>query len=363
MYNSVDEIMIQPAAKRVKLDESSNEDRLSDLPEFVILHIMSFLNTEYVVRTCILSKKWKDLWKRLHALIMHSNEFRSLKIFNKFVSRVLSLRNSSIAPESLDFRHDGRIDRRLLKRIVNYVTSQNVQRLGLEVKCDIEQIRNSIFSCQTLTFLKLSTYPRGSFEDKTLFPNSISLPGLTTLHLEHFAFCGSDNNERAEPFSTFNRLNTLVLLQCGVRDTLTLCISSVTLVNFRHVDIDAEMVSMRMEIPQFLLYWLSKLSYTKSLTVTARTLQVLSFNGNLLKLKLPSLGNLKFLKVKKEPLPYVFRQLMLEAKLQQIKSRKEAAMLRKSFKAGLEPSAPIPDGIVEFLIQNSPSTEVDIVDC
>ncbi|GAU49713.1 hypothetical protein TSUD_407900 [Trifolium subterraneum] len=339
MSNSVDEIMIQSTTKRVKLYESENEDRLRNLHESIILRIMSFLNIKYAVRTCILSTKWKDLWKRLHALIMHSHEFRSLKIFNKFVSKVLSLRDSSIAPEALDFCHDGCIDHRLLKRIVNYVTSHNVQKLGLEVQCDIEQIRHTIFSCQTLTFLKLSVYPRGGFEDKTLFPKSINLPRLTTLHLEHFAFCGSDNNERAEPFSTFNWLNTLVLLQCGVRDTLTLGISSATLVNFKiifgsslanvkHVDIDAKMVSMRIEIPQFLLSWLVQFSYTKSLTVTARTLQ-----------------------------------LMLEAKLQQIKLRKEAAMLRKSFKAGLEPSVPIPNGIVEFLIQNSRSAEVDIVDC
>ncbi|KAK2445413.1 hypothetical protein QL285_016345 [Trifolium repens] len=164
---------------------------------------------------------------------MRSYEFRSLRIFNKFVSRVLSHRDSSIALKSLDFRHDGCIDYRLLKRIVNYVSSHNVQRLGLEVQCDIEHIRHSIFSCQTLTFLKLSIYPRSDGEEKTLFPKSISLPRLTTLHLEHFAFCASDNNACAEPFSTFKRLNTLGLLQCGVRHTLTLCISSATLVNFR----------------------------------------------------------------------------------------------------------------------------------
>jgi hypothetical protein len=147
---------------------------------------------------------------------MRSYEFRSLRIFNKFVSRVLSHRDSSIALQSLDFRHDGCIDHRLLKRIVNYVSSHNVQRLGHEVQCDIEHIRHSIFSCQTLTFLKLFVYPR-----------------LTTLHLEHFAFCANDNNACAEPFSTFKRLNTLGLLQWGVRHTLTLCISSATLVNFR----------------------------------------------------------------------------------------------------------------------------------
>jgi hypothetical protein len=82
-----------------------------------------------------------------------------------------------------------------------------------------------------------------------------------------------------------------------------------------------------------------------------------------LKIKLPSLGNLKFLKVKKELLPYVFLKALNEAKLQKIKSPKEAAKLQKSFEAGLEPSAPIPDGIVEFLIQNSPLAEVEIIDC
>jgi hypothetical protein len=40
------------------------------------------------------------------------------------------------------------------------------------------------------------------------------------------------------------------------------------------------------------------------------------------------------------------------------KSRKEVAKLRKAFKAGLKPP-PIPDGIVGFLLQNSPSAKVD----
>ncbi|MCI35497.1 F-box/FBD/LRR-repeat protein, partial [Trifolium medium] len=41
------------------------------------------------------------------------------------------------------------------------------------------------------------------------------------------------------------------------------------------------------------------------------------------------------------------------------KSRKEAAELRKAFKAGLKPP-PIPGGIIDFLRQNSPSAEVNI---
>jgi hypothetical protein len=41
------------------------------------------------------------------------------------------------------------------------------------------------------------------------------------------------------------------------------------------------------------------------------------------------------------------------------KSRKEAAKLKKAFKAGLK-QAPIPDGIVDFLRQNSLSAKVNI---
>jgi DNA-binding protein YbaB len=41
------------------------------------------------------------------------------------------------------------------------------------------------------------------------------------------------------------------------------------------------------------------------------------------------------------------------------KSRKEASKLRKAFKAGLQPPS-IPDGIVDFLLQNSPSAKVNI---
>ncbi|WJX52426.1 hypothetical protein P8452_38542 [Trifolium repens] len=72
-----------------------------------------------------------------------------------------------------------------------------------------------------------------------------------------------------------------------------------------------------------------KLNFTnvKSLTVSSITLQILSLVPDLLEKAAA-------------------------------KSRKEVAKLRKAFKAGLKPP-PIPDGIVGFLLQNSPSAKVD----
>jgi len=55
--------------------------------------------------------------------------------------------------------------------------------------------------------------------------------------------------------------------------------------------------------------------------------------------------------------PNLVKEAML--KKAAAKSRKEAAKLRKAFKARLEPP-PIPDGIVDFLRQNSPLAEVNI---
>uniref|UniRef100_A0A803R4K9 F-box domain-containing protein n=1 Tax=Cannabis sativa TaxID=3483 RepID=A0A803R4K9_CANSA len=55
--------------KRAKTTSSSSsmvagddDDRISKLPDSVIIHILSFLPTEDVVQTCILSKRWKLIW-------------------------------------------------------------------------------------------------------------------------------------------------------------------------------------------------------------------------------------------------------------------------------------------------------------
>jgi len=63
------------------------------------------------------------------------------------------------------------------------------------------------------------------------FPKSFNLPELTSLQLQNFGFRINDNY-RVEPFSTFNKLNSLLLSNCTLSGKGTLCISSVTLVNF-----------------------------------------------------------------------------------------------------------------------------------
>jgi hypothetical protein len=235
------------------------------------------------------------------------------------VSKILSLRDSSIALQALDFNRKGCTQLNILKLVVNYASSHNVQQLGLYVRFgvnhDIAQILSTVFSCQTLTHLKLSIW-NGRFR---LFPKSLSLPALTNLQLKYFTFCVGDN-DRIEPFSTFNRLNSLCISNCNVSGTQALCISSATLVNLtlhdsmessykidlctpclstfvftgypfhkisgfnvsslKHVDIDAYTVLPPLLFIQligfgcYLFSWLQEFGNIKSLTVSVANLQV-----------------------------------------------------------------------------------------
>ncbi|XP_058781235.1 F-box protein At4g22280-like [Vicia villosa] len=384
---------------------------LNDLPDSLIHHILSFLNTKTAVQTSLLSQRWNHLWKQLHTLTLHSSHFQTLDIFTEFVSRVLSLRDSSIPLHSLDFDQNSSPNPHLLERIVTYGISLNVQRLSLSVSHHIAQFPPAIFSSHTLTNLKLVS-PNKNFGKQTLFPKSLNLPALTTLHVHNFAFCVGDHGY-ADPFSALNRLNTLVISCCTLLGTMMFWVSSTTLVHLtmhnnspqyfeiklctpslctfaftgtlmqyfsdnsfslvKHVDIDADLFLYHwnpvlfqcclVQAHSFLLRSLLDFTDVTSLTVSTTTLQAISLYPNVLKLNHYVLSKLKLLKVKKKPLQYEFRMSLLEAKLSRVKTEEEADELRKAFEEGLEPSPPIPEGIVDFLIQNSPLAQVEIIDC
>ena len=224
----------EPKVKRARDNDDSvseregNEDRLSDLPDCVLIHLMTFMTTKDSVRTTVLSSRWKDLWKSVPARILYTSDFqfRQMTLFNKFVPKVLSLRDSSVPLHSLDFYHNGRIPPQLLIRVVRYAVSHNIERMILCVDCGID-LPPCIFSFQTLMSLDLSVrrgYSSG------LFSKSLNLTALMSLRVRNFAFCAGDS-ELVEPFSSCIKLKTLVIERCVIRNPQILCISNATLVS------------------------------------------------------------------------------------------------------------------------------------
>ena len=57
--------MAESKSKRKKLSPKNNKvgfDRISDLPECLLIHILSFLPTQKAMATSVLSTRWKHLW-------------------------------------------------------------------------------------------------------------------------------------------------------------------------------------------------------------------------------------------------------------------------------------------------------------
>ncbi|WJX30864.1 hypothetical protein P8452_19357 [Trifolium repens] len=51
-------------------------DRISDLPDPILCHILSFLPTKQAATTCVLSKRWKPVWLSVLALDFDDKTFK-----------------------------------------------------------------------------------------------------------------------------------------------------------------------------------------------------------------------------------------------------------------------------------------------
>jgi hypothetical protein len=216
----------------MKTGIQNKQDRLSDLPDSIILHILSFLETKEALQTIILSKRWKNIPKHLTTLILKPTDFNYLHSFDNFVSQILSLRDPSTSLHTLDLMeyYDDYMEPEILKSTVEYAVSHNIQLLRISITCDIQQFPSCFFSSENLTSLDLDVHDSIANSGSLSFPNSLNLPALTTLTLRTFYFCAGDDG-CAEPFSAFKKLDTLLIEDCLLLDAQILCISSTTLVN------------------------------------------------------------------------------------------------------------------------------------
>lgn len=206
----------------MKRKRQKKSDRISELPDHVLLHIIEFMNIKQSVQTCVLSKRWKSLWKSLANLTLHHSEKQKSYICKWFVSQLLARRDNSLPLHSLSYEYDNAADcnKTTLLEVMEYAVSHNVQQLTVIVKLwtikDLE-FPPSIFNSHSLTFLKLDFYHPSAYDCGKMFPKSLNLPALKTLYLRGLTFTTS-NNGCVEPFSTCNMLSTLVIVEWYLQD-------------------------------------------------------------------------------------------------------------------------------------------------
>ncbi|CAI8584405.1 unnamed protein product [Vicia faba] len=155
------------------------EDRLSDLPDSILSHILSFLPTELAARTSILSKRWKPIWLSVTTLDFIMGITPTLIIYSLILSRDINL-------PILSFRLKSHFDYQpqVFDAVIRAAIQRRVETLELNMLWFPLEMKffSNIFTSNTLTVLKLTNL----YIVKD-FPQ-VNVSSVKTLHLDKVSF-------------------------------------------------------------------------------------------------------------------------------------------------------------------------------
>ncbi|KAI3858360.1 hypothetical protein MKX03_024684 [Papaver bracteatum] len=215
--------------------EEQEKDRISNLPDSIIEHILSSIDMKFAVQTCVLSTRWRYTWTSLPALNFDAYRFvykdsdgvNLTKRFIKFVDKVLSLRDNNSDIRRFDLRCDIYITTddeiySCIHRWIATAVSHNVQEMCINLTTEeYFKIPICLCTCKSLTKLelKLCGHEDSDYEDsdydyysKIILPDhEMSLPSLKSLRLILWD-TSFDNEELMNRFfSSFPSLESLVM--------------------------------------------------------------------------------------------------------------------------------------------------------
>ncbi|KAG7558975.1 F-box domain [Arabidopsis thaliana x Arabidopsis arenosa] len=219
--------MKERKAKGICHEGSTRGDMISKLPESLISRILLYLPTKEVVRTSVLSNKWKSVWLLVPELGLDSSEFPDYNAFVSFMDRFLDFyREEKSCLDKLELRiRKDKNDQSCVTRWIDFVATHKVKRLDVEYlyvhrKC-FEVMPVSLYVCETLLYLRLNRVFVGSFE-------SVSLPRLKTMSLEKNLYANATGLESLisscpvlEDLSIIRRLDDNVKVLRVLSQTIT----------------------------------------------------------------------------------------------------------------------------------------------
>ncbi|CAL1352219.1 unnamed protein product [Linum trigynum] len=199
-------------------------DRLSDLPDNILHHILSFLNTNYIVQTSVLSRRWRSQWENVHALnfevLHHHCHVRQAK-FREHVVEFLSRRggpddSAAVSSVTIDVNNAAwELETDLFDTVMKY--ARTLRRLGVHGStlatffyANFDELAASLTAHRHHESLEALELGRCSLQNGDAF-GSVGFGSLTNLELRGCTFSSC-----CDPFVGIPRLNRLKLDSCSL---------------------------------------------------------------------------------------------------------------------------------------------------
>nr|ACS49635.1 F-box family-1 [Oryza coarctata] len=174
----------------------SGVDRIGDLPDGVLHHILGFLPAQEAVRTCVLARRWRHLWNFVTGLRitswdwqtvvpMHLLLHRGRAPIDEFELNLAGLRGSDLELDNLPVvsRHLAKLELRDVKFMHSFLDFSSCPVLEhLEiVHCDLSDSNAKKISSQSLKHINIS---RCNFS--RTFHTHFYAPNLPSLGLVYY---------------------------------------------------------------------------------------------------------------------------------------------------------------------------------
>jgi len=242
---------------------------MSDLPDELLIYILSFLPTKQAFTMAILSKRWTTL---CYSLLVIDLSYKTItRCFRRFVNNLMLSPVSTNQPLK---KFCLTCDRRYHKKnsifnVTNWLEAAKKRHIEeIHLTLPFHTLKSVIFVSKTLVVLKLEDLVVGKNTScvnlpslKTLNLTSVSFqnwndygnflyacPILEDLHAEPIYFMGHDQNNASEEGLKSLTLPKLVRASIGIRDVV---VNGIDNVKFLRVDMDYRKALSWKAIPLF----------------------------------------------------------------------------------------------------------------
>lgn len=175
-----------------KAGRGGDIDRISDLPNNIIDGILEHLDIEDMVRTSILSRKWRYMWVSVPRLEFDGTFFENNTMDNEdheicsIITEVLLLHNGPVYKFTVEIPFQFSIRTEWLSKCILFLSTSGIKNLKLKFGCCGKgpyKVPSHIFSCQELTHFELY-----GFNLSVPPPNFCGFKNLYALHFHYVRF-------------------------------------------------------------------------------------------------------------------------------------------------------------------------------